>query len=230
MTLARRKASAPRDLEGPAALDLQRFTNAGRLLEALSDELLSAVGMAHHDVGFLCELLPRGGADEQVRDAAAEARTSLFRAAAGVSALLSVARPRGLLTVPLRVVEVAEAALFDLQVRLVGLSVVRDLSTDAWVLADRGTLLQSLVSLLLDAADAAEPRGHIRVALREESGHVSLSIEDDGPAPLSPESLPEQANTPLWICRNVLLSIGATLSVGIGPLGGKQVTIGLRAA
>ncbi len=47
MTLARRKLSAPRDLENPAALDLQRFANAGRLAEALSDELLSAVGMAH---------------------------------------------------------------------------------------------------------------------------------------------------------------------------------------
>ena len=91
MTVARRDAAgdlrvAP-DEQG--ALEQQRFANAGRLLAAVSGDLLRAIGMAHSDVAFLREQLAAG---DGARDAAEEAHRSLSHAAARVDAVLSVTR------------------------------------------------------------------------------------------------------------------------------------------
>lgn len=230
MTLARRKLGPARaDRAGAEALDLQRFANAGRLAAAVSADLLSALGMIDTDVRLLSELLP-GEQRAELRDAAADARSSLSRAAANVAAVLSVARPRADEVAALRVAEVVEAALFDLEGRLAGLSLLRALDEEARALADRGALLQSVVSLLLDAADAAHPRGRITVTVKRLDGSVALIVEDDGPAPFAPDTLAARVDSPLFVCRNVLRSFGADLSVAIGPLGGRQVTVVLRAA
>ena len=230
MTLARRKLGPARfDRTGADALDLQRFANAGRLAAAVSEELLSALGMADTDVGLLSELLP-GEQRADLCDAAADARSSLSRAAANVAAVLSVARPRRDEVAAVRVAEVVEAALFDLEGRLAGLTVLRALDEEARALAHRGALLQSLVSLLLDAADSAHPRGCIAMSVQRRDGGVALIVEDDGPAPLAPESLAGRVDSPLFVCRNVLRSFGADLSAEIGPMGGRQVTVLLRGA
>jgi C4-dicarboxylate-specific signal transduction histidine kinase len=230
VTLARRKLGPARvDRSGAEALDLQRFANAGRLAAALWDDLLGALGMVDTDVGLLSELLPGEERADQ-RDAAVEARSSLSRAAADVAAVLSVARPRAEQVAALRVAEVVQAALFDLEGRLAGLSVRRALDEEARALADRGALLQSVISLLLDAADAAHPRGRITVTVKGEEGRVALIVEDDGPAPLAPDTLAARVDSPLFVCRNVLRSFGADLSVAIGPLGGRQVTVALQTA
>ena len=223
MTLARRKlGSAAATPPGPEALELQRFANAGRLAAAVSNELLSALGMAHTEIGLLFERLP--AADGDLRDAAADARSSLSRAAARIASVLSLARPRSMAVAPVDAAEVLEAALFDLEARLRRFSLQRDLRQVPPALADRGALLQTLVSLLLDAADAAQPRGRIRVSLREETGSVALGIEDDGPVPLAPKTLV------LWICHNVVHSFGGELSARSGAMGGRLVTIRLPAA
>ena len=58
MTVAgRRAASAHRQEAPPGTAELHRYANAGRLVAALSHELLSALGVAQTDVGFLCDLI-----------------------------------------------------------------------------------------------------------------------------------------------------------------------------
>lgn len=220
MTLARGGAAGELQApDGQGALELQRFANAGRLLAAISDDLLRAIGMAHSDVAFLREQLAAGAG---ARDAADDAHRSLSRAAARVDALLSVNRAREPQVAEVRLAEVAESALFDVTACFAGLSLDRELDPQARALADRGALLQSLVSILLDAAEAAHRR--VRILARG----VEVVVEDDGPLPLQPEALPERADTPLWVCRNVLRSFDADLSVGIGALGGRRVTVRLR--
>jgi C4-dicarboxylate-specific signal transduction histidine kinase len=231
MSVARRALRSLREepVETGAA-ELQRYANAGRALAAMSEDLMMAMGMAHSDVGFLCDALRKGQSCEGTCDAAADARSSISRAAANVASLLSLARPRGPVVAPLFLAEVVEAALFDLGACFGGLSIEKELQPEACALADRGALLQSLVSLLLDAADAAQPRGRILIAVWNDQPDCAILVEDDGPSPLQPESLLERAHTPLWICRNVLRSFGADLSVGIGSLGGRQVIIRLPSA
>ena len=104
---------------------------------------------------------------------------------------------------------------------------IRDLQQVPLVRAERGALLQTIVSLLLDAADATPPRGRIGITVRAQGDDVTILIDDEGPSPLAPEMLAEWRNSPLWICRNVMRSFGGELSTGQGPFGGRRVTLQL---
>lgn len=45
---------------------------------------------------------------------------------------------------------------------------------------DRGRLRQILINLLLNALDAVDPEGHIRIEVTRSPGHIQLSVSDDG--------------------------------------------------
>ena len=228
MTLARRRLAQMRlEPMEPGAVEVQRYANAGRLAAGVSQELISALGIAHTEMDLLCELLAK--VEGPAREAAADGRAALSRAAANVASVLSVARARPSQIAGVDVAEVVEAALFDLEPRLGGLTVVRELDAAPCARADRGALLQALVSLLLDAADAAQAHGRILVRVRGEGGYVVICIEDDGPSPISPESLPDSPGSPLWISRSAVRSFGGELSGASSPMGGRQVIIRLRA-
>jgi len=232
MTLAGKRLSLPaRELAAAPAADLQRFINAGRLAASIAHDLLSAIGVAQTDVGFVCDQLESGPpikAAPHVRDAAHDARAAITRAISRVNSVLSLARSRRGKIAPLEVCEVIGAALFELDARLAAFAVSTDLSAAPFALAERGALLQTLVSLLLDAAEASPPRGRIAVSLRAEAGGVVIDIDDEGAAPISPESLPDREVTPLWLSRNVVRSFGGELTASLGPLGGRRVSVRLR--
>ena len=228
MTVARTAPHTARERPARDAGELQRFTNAGRLASALSHDLLNALGVAQTDVGYLCELFDSPSRRHDLRQAAEDARTAITRAVSRIAAVLSIARPRHGEIAPLDVKEVIGAALFDLDARMDGLTLVRSLEAAPFALAERGALLQTLVSVLHDAADSTTARGRIGLSLRAEAGWVIVSIDDEGPIPISPETLADRAESPLWICREVVRSFGGELTTTTGPLGGKRVTLRLR--
>jgi C4-dicarboxylate-specific signal transduction histidine kinase len=207
--------------------ELQRFVNAGRLAAAVSHELLGALGVAQTDVGFLCDLFDAPERRSDLREAAQDARAAITRAVGRIAAVLSLARARGGQVAPLDVKEVIGAALFDLDARLGNYTLVRDFQAAPFALAERGALLQTLVSVLLDAADSTPPRGRIGLSLRAEDGRVLVAVDDAGPSPLAPEKLAGREGSPLWICRGVVRSFGGELTTAQGPLGGKRVTVAL---
>jgi C4-dicarboxylate-specific signal transduction histidine kinase len=227
---AKQRAGRPKREPPAPATDLQRFVNAGRLAAGTAQDALAALGLAQHDVAFLCQLLEEGKspATGDVREAAEGARAAVGRAVGRMAAVLSLARPRQADITPIDVREVIGAALFDLEARLAGFSLSAELGTAPLAMADRGGLLQTFASLLLDAADNSPPRGRIAVTLQTLDGHLVVAIEDEGPAPLSPESLPDREGTPLWLCRNVVRSFGGELAVSQGNRGGRRVTLRLR--
>ena len=218
----------PRQEPSDGAADLQRFVNAGRLASAVSHDLLSALGVAQAEVGFLRELFdqPERGCD--LRETAEQARVAISRAVSRIAAVISLARVREGEVGPLDVQEVIGAALFDLDARLAGYTLVRDLQPVPFALAERGALLQTLVSALLDAADVAPVGGRIGITLRAESGWVIASIDDEGPSPLTPETLADRPHSTLGICRSLVRSFRGELVAGQGPLGGRRITIRLR--
>lgn len=229
MTVARTAAPAhPRERPADGEAEVQRFANAGRLASAVSHDLLSALGVAQTDVGFLCDLFDDPARRLELRDAAQDARVAISRAVSRIAAVLSLARPRQGEIAPLDVKEVIGAALFDLDARLTGYTVVRDLATVPFALAERGALLQTLVSVLLDAADATAARGRIGLSLRPENGLVIVCVDAEGPSPIAPESMPDRLCSTLWICRNVMRSFGGELTAASGPLGGRRVVLRLR--
>jgi C4-dicarboxylate-specific signal transduction histidine kinase len=211
------------------AAELQRHVNAGRLAASVSHEVMSALGVVQTELGFLCDLMDGPPQPAQAREVADDARTAMSRAVQRVAAVLSLARarPGGIGQVDVK--EAVGAALFELDSRLSAHSVVRDFHSVPLVLTDRGALLQTLVSVLLDAADATPVRGRILVTLRSEGSQVLVTIEDQGPAPLAPEALADRVHTPVWISRNVARSFGGELTVSFGPLGGRKVSLRLPA-
>src|SRR5437879_8539828 len=193
MSVARNTAARDvgRELPVEEAAEVQRFANAGRLEASVSHDLLSALGVAQTDIGFLCDLLAKIEPQRDMRDAAEDARAAIARAVSRIAAVLSLARPRHGEVAPLDVREVIGAALFDLDVRLSGYTVVRDLQQTPFARAERGGLLQTIVSLLLDAADATPQRGRIDIMLRSQGDPVTVVVDDEGPSPLAPEMLAE---------------------------------------
>ncbi|MCA1827904.1 MAG: hypothetical protein LC689_13335 [Myxococcales bacterium] len=229
MSVARNTATQEigRELPVADAAEVQRFANAGRLAASVSHDLLSALGVAQTDIGFLCDLVEHLDGKRDMREAAEDARTAISRAVSRIAAVLSLARPRRGEIAALDAREVIGAALFDLDARLAGYEMFYDLQQVPPARAERGALLQTIVSLLLDAADATPQRGRIGITLRAHAEMVSILIDDEGPSPLSPEMLAEWPNSPLWICRNVMRAIGGELVVGLGPFGGRRVTLQL---
>ena len=229
MSFARRKPAAPQRPDAPAnsSIELQRFANAGRLAEAVAGDLLSALGIAQNELTFVCELLDDTQRRGELRSAAEDARAAISRAVSRAASVLSLARARPGRAERVDVREVVTAALFDLEPRLAGYTLVREVNAVPPVRADRGAILQTLVSLLLDAADASPPRGRIRIAARREEKIVEIAIEDEGPAPIAPEALLQQRDGTLWLCRNAVQSFAGELAVRQGPLGGRLVILQL---
>jgi len=143
MTVARHTAAREVDRELPVddAADVQRFANAGRLAASVSHDLMSALGVAQSDIAFICELLTEADRHRETGQAAEDARAAIARAVSRVSAVLSLARPRRGQVAPLDLREVIGAALFDLDARLAGYTLMRDLQPVPFARAERGALI-----------------------------------------------------------------------------------------
>jgi signal transduction histidine kinase len=94
---------------------------------------------------------------------------------------------------------------------------------------------QALINLILNAAEAATPEGHVRVSLEVDGERAQLRVDDDGPG-LDPEdherlcqpfttTRPNQAGLGLWAARRCLEGMGGSLELGSHELGGLCVTL-----
>lgn len=229
MSSAGRWAAPEAVLPQSEVAELQRHVNAGRLAAAVSHEVMSALGVVQTELGFLCDLMDGPLRLEQAREVADDARAAMSRAVQRVAAVISLARARPVGVAAVDVKEALGAALFELDCRLSAHSVVRDFQSVPLAMADRGGLLQTLVSLLLDAADTTPVRGRIAVSLRAEGTQVLVTIEDQGPLPLAPDVVTERIHTPVWISRSVAHSFGGELTVSYGPISGRRVSLRLPA-
>ena len=100
-----------------------------------------------------------------------------------VSDLVEFARPRDLQREPHDLVEIVQHALtlVEADVRAKGVHIVRDLDeTLPPLLVDRDLLLQALLNVLLNAVEAMEPSGQLRVRLGDSPAAVELAIQDSG--------------------------------------------------
>ena len=141
-------------------------------------------------------------------------------------------------------VEVA-LALVTPQPKFRGVRITRDLDAEVGlVLADESRLVQVILNLLLNAADAIGGEGHVRVSIAQSPGdpaQVDLCVSDDGPgiAPallarvfepfVSTKARGEGTGLGLAISRSIVTSLGGTLTVSSPPDRGATFTVRLRA-
>lgn len=146
----------------------------------------------------------------------------------------------------------AALALVTPQPRFRQVQLSRELDADVGlVLADEPRLVQVILNLLLNAADAVDGKGRVSVRLsvsETDPAYAELRVSDDGPgiAPalltqvfepfFSTKPRGEGAGLGLAISRSIVSSLGGSLTVssapapGLGGAGGATFTVRLRRA
>jgi signal transduction histidine kinase len=161
----------------------ERLASVGRLAAGLAHEvgnpITAMIGMQ--------DLLLEGGLDEaEQRDFIARMRKETVRISAILRDLLAFARPGAIAKAsePGNV----ESAVYDTVTLLTPQRAMRDveLSVDVHpdlpeVALSSEHLVQVLLNLLLNAADACEGGGHVTVTASKSPLGVLLAVEDDGP-------------------------------------------------
>lgn len=117
---------------------------------------------------------------------------------------------------------------------------VKDIASRARVRANRSRMRQALMNLLTNALlairETERGRGTIIVRLREESGQLKLTVQDDGVG--IPEGAKGHLGTALFttrpaqgsgigltLCRTIVESYGGSVSLDAAPSGGAIATV-----
>ncbi|HVU04478.1 MAG TPA: HAMP domain-containing sensor histidine kinase [Polyangiaceae bacterium] len=207
----------------------ERLASVGRLAAGLAHE----VGNPIAALLGLEDLLLAGGLDEtEQRDFVARIRRETERIHVIVRNLLDFARPAAAATgAPVTPGDV-EAAVQDTAQLLVPQKSMRDvdLALDVapglpLVTLSREQLVQVLLNLLLNAADACGGAGRVRVVAAPSALGVRLQVEDDGPG-VSPEvvsrlfepfvttkEVGKGTGLGLAVCRGLVESAGGTIAL-----------------
>ncbi len=110
------------------------------------------------------------------------------------------------------------------------------------VVADRQLMQEVIMNLLLNARDAVESGGLIRVTSRHAAGQVSVAVEDSGDGIdagildrvfdpfFTTKKTGEGTGLGLSICLNIVQAAGGTLEVASSPGAGATFTIKLPAS
>ena len=190
-TLARELAESGRGLARKVdeqRVALERTTARARAAEQLASVGTLAAGLAH-EIGTPMSVI-RGHA-ELLSDAVEPATRprvqtiidQIDRISNVMQGLLNLARPSPPQRAPVQLSDVADTALSFLQEKLRkrGIEVERDYAPIPVLVADADKLQQLFLNLILNAVDAMEGGGHLRIAIgRAGPRHVEARVADDG--------------------------------------------------
>jgi signal transduction histidine kinase len=236
----RRRKAAPakaRALDGPLLAlspDLARFV-AGVVHELNSP--LTAVNMYSEVLVEKLSLSGHDPADVEKLRAIHEAGQRIQRLARD---LVAYARPAGARTEPVDLSSVVEEAARLAKPALKELNAVLEKRVKAAppVEGSRASLVQVVVNLVTNAAQALPGRGRVTVSLAPEGQRVRLTVEDDGPG--MDAEVASRAFEPFFTTRPgrgiglglpIVLGIverhGGTISLETGPGKGTRVSVWL---
>lgn len=220
----------------------ERLATVGRLAAGVAHEVgnpLSGI------LGYLSLLRAQGGGGAERAEYVDRVEAEVHRIDRIVRGLLDLGRPQRPTLVPVELLPLAETS-----VRLVtagpdfrGVQLSVDVPAGLSALADAGALSQVLINLLLNAAQAMEGSGTVRVqAGADEERFVCIDIVDTGPG--IPAELRGRLFEPFFttkaggkgsglglaISQTLVHGMGGTLEAGEGPEGGGRFSVRLPRA
>jgi len=219
----------------------EKLAALGQLAAAIAHEVRNALGVIRSAAQGLNEGLP--AADLDAQRASSFITAEIDRLGSVVSSLLSFARPPRLAPR-----EVAVEALFDQALLLARpeleakeIRVSRDTPAGTpLVRADSDLIVQVLLGLLSNAAEAVPRGGEVRLSAREDASTVELGVADSGPG--VPADLRGRVFEPFFttrdkgtglglaVARQIVEAHAGKIDVAERPGGGALFRISLPAA
>ncbi|HUK66161.1 MAG TPA: ATP-binding protein [Anaeromyxobacteraceae bacterium] len=224
----------------------EKLATVGRLAAGLAHEVGNPLGAIAGYLEIARSRLP-AGAHPDLKDALRRIGLAAERIDRTVRDLLDFARPAPPVLAPLSLPSAVEAAvrLARVQTRFREVELAIELPGNLpRVIADEHYLAQVLLNLLLNAGDALEGEGQVRLSARVlgEGAQVALSVEDSGPG-IPDCELPRifdpfyttkepGAGTGLGlaICHRIMESFGGEITARNGARRGAVFELRFRAA
>jgi len=189
----------------------EKLAALGQLAAAIAHEVRNALGVIRSAAQGLGEAVPED--DAEARRACSFITAEIDRLGSVVSSLLSFARPPRLAPRPVEV-----GALFDQAVLLARQDLaakeirVRRAETPALptVQVDSDLVVQVLLGLLTNAADAVPHGGEVTLEARAADGAVEIGVADSGPG--IPEELRARVFEPFFTTRDKGTGLGLAVA------------------
>lgn len=224
----------------------ERLASVGRLSAGLAHEVGNPISAL---IGMQDLLIAGGLSEEEQRDFLNRMRNETERINRILRDLLQFARPAAVAEGDALLPGDVEAAIYDTvtlvtpQQSLKNVDIAVDVFPDLpRVQMTREQLVQVLLNLLLNSADACNGSGRITVSARPSRDGVELSVADSGPgvAPEVRDRLFEPFVTTkdvgkgtglgLAVCRGLVEAAGGTISLDTAYAPGARFVVELRAA
>jgi two-component system NtrC family sensor kinase len=206
----------------------ERLASVGRLAAGLAHEIGNPIAAL---IGFLDLLIEGGLEPSEQHDFHVRMRRESERIHGILRDLLQFARPSAKASEPGEPGDVATAVndtatLVAPQKEMKEIALKLELEPDLpAVLLSREQLVQVVLNLVLNAADAVGAGGHVTVAARARAERVELSVADDGPG--VPSAIRERLFEPfatskepgkgtglgLAVCRGLVEAVGGSIAL-----------------
>jgi signal transduction histidine kinase len=223
----------------------ERLASVGRLAAGLAHEIGNPIAAL---MGLEDLLLAGGLEPEEQKDFLQRMRRETERVHRILRDLLAFARPSREDQDSRHPGDV-EAAVHDTAALVMPHPALREVDLELDVHADlprvslsREQLVQVLLNLVLNAADAAGPGGHIRIEASASAGGVRLSVADDGPGVLpeiqgrlfepfvTTKEVGKGTGLGLAVCRGLIEAAGGTIDLDTSVTRGARFVVELPSA